>query len=196
MYHIITSSYSISVSCCLTAWHRRLINKREYSYPTDGRGSVPDRKQIKRCEKREEKREEKKMREYRRDNRGATKATTRRRVRHDRGFPRSFPAYCFPLRIRLRVPSSPPASASRRIYAFIRAGPRPHPRMTPEGTEMKRQGRKWRWWRRRRWKRRRKRISSLDNRRRCVIAFALEPAIYDRSRQRTGAARTRGRFPA
>lgn len=27
--------------------------------------------------------------------------------------------------------------------------------------------------------------SPLDNRRRCVIAFALESAIYDRSRQRT-----------
>jgi len=77
MYHIITSSYSISVSCCPTAWHRRLINKREYSYPTDGRGSVPDRKQIKRCEKREEKREEEKMREYRRGNRGATRQKRR-----------------------------------------------------------------------------------------------------------------------
>lgn len=125
------------------------------------------------------------MRECRRGNRGATKATTRRRVRHDPGFPRSFPAYCFPLRIRLRVPSPPPASASRRIYAFIQVGPWPHPRMMPEGAEMKRQ-RKWRR-RRRKW-RRRKRISSLDNRRRRVIAFALEPAIYDRSRQRTGAA--------
>lgn len=72
------------------------------------------------------------MRECRRD---ATKATTGRRARHDPGFPRSFPAYCYPLRICLRVPSSRLASASRRIYAFIRAKRRPHPRMTPEGME-------------------------------------------------------------
>lgn len=113
---------------------------------SDGReahGSMPDRKQIKRCQKKEGKtrgREKKGMRERRRGNRGATRQKRRpdRRARHDPGFPRSFPAYCFPLRIRLRAPSSTLASASRRIYAFIRAGRRPHPRLTPEGAEVKR----------------------------------------------------------
>lgn len=201
-YHIITSSYSISVSCCPMLWRRRLINKREYSYPTNGtrRGSVPDRKQIKRCEKKEKKRREgKKMRECRRGNRGATRRDksddpTRRRAWHYPRFPRSFPAYCFPLRIRLRVvPFSPPASASQRRFMHLYEPDRERIREWRRRVRrVKRQERKRRWRRRRR----RKRISSLDNRRRRVIAFALEPAIYDRSRQRTGAAVPRGRFPA
>lgn len=58
---------------------RRLINKQEYSYPTDGtRGFVPDRKQIKRCEKKKEKRGgQKKMRKCRRGNRGAMRQKRR-----------------------------------------------------------------------------------------------------------------------
>lgn len=150
-YHIITSFYLISVSCCTTVWRRRLINKREYSCPTDGRRTAPCRtaSRLNGAKKKKEKRgggRKKGMRERRRGNRGATRQKRRpdRRARHDPGFPRSFPAYCFPLRIRLRAPSSTLASASRRIYAFIRAGRRPHPRLTPEGAEVKRQGRKCR----------------------------------------------------
>lgn len=127
-YHIITSSYSISASCCPTVWRRRLINKREYSYPTNGTRAAPCRtaSRLNGAKKKRKNEGKGKKRE------NADAVTEARRDKSDDptaratrpGISAEFSRVLLSAPNPLASPSSPPASASRRIYAFIRAGPR------------------------------------------------------------------------